>query len=89
MSVCLSANLHDPEKCDFKIRGKKRLDVKVSNEYPSVRVLDMTTSICPDGVTCPSLIGGLPIYRDNSHMSNSFSKTLDQDLQAALEYMLK
>jgi peptidoglycan/LPS O-acetylase OafA/YrhL len=47
-------------------------------------VIDMTPLICPDGATCPVVIDGMIVYRDNQHMTATFAASLRASLEASL-----
>jgi peptidoglycan/LPS O-acetylase OafA/YrhL len=40
------------------------------------KIIDLYSFICPQLDRCHSVIGGVPIYADTNHISDSFSKTL-------------
>lgn len=50
----------------------------------TVKTLDMSDLIC-DEKTCYTVIGGLIVYFDQGHLTNSFVKTLRPEISAALE----
>ena len=42
---------------------------------PSVTLLDLTDSFC-NANTCPTILGGIPVYRDTNHISTRFAAQL-------------
>ncbi|GMA25105.1 hypothetical protein GCM10025864_28640 [Luteimicrobium album] len=51
---------------------------------PGAKSLDLTDFYCRDDV-CPSVIGGVDVYRDNSHMTTTFTKTLSPYIWRGLQ----
>lgn len=43
-----------------------------------VNIIDMYSFICPEIYRCSSVIGGIPVYADTNHLSDSFAKSLGQ-----------
>ncbi|MEY3561382.1 MAG: hypothetical protein RL068_534 [Actinomycetota bacterium] len=54
-------------------------------EVPGVSGLDLTPVLCPDGETCPVIMDGVIVYRDGSHMTNTFTRTLVDEFEAKLK----
>jgi len=50
-------------------------DIEVARRIPTVGVLDLTDHFCGQHV-CPAIKDGIIIYRNNNHLTASFSKTL-------------
>jgi peptidoglycan/LPS O-acetylase OafA/YrhL len=59
---------------------------------PEAAVVDMSPVLCPDGETCPAVIGNVLVYRTGSHISDTFAETateaLSQELAAATDGQL-
>ncbi len=51
---------------------------------PKVTTLDLADHLC-EPVVCPAVIGAVPVYFDNSHLSATFSRTLVPYIAPALE----
>jgi peptidoglycan/LPS O-acetylase OafA/YrhL len=49
-----------------------------------VNVLDVTDRFCKDG-ECQGVVGGVIAYFDQGHMSSTFSKTLEPDVEKAVK----
>lgn len=55
-----------------------------ASAFSNVSMLDMTSSVCP-GNTCKADRGGLVVFRDDQHMTASFSRTLAPQLAKAIK----
>jgi hypothetical protein len=55
---------------------------------PGATTLDLADHICGPTV-CPAVIGGVPVYFDNSHLSATFARTLVPYIEPALERALR
>jgi len=79
--TCLSEHVGDPAACSFPRRGHTALDEPLSiaehraaRRLDGIRFVDPTDILCPAGVRCPVVTGdGIIIYRDDSHMTATFS----------------
>jgi peptidoglycan/LPS O-acetylase OafA/YrhL len=95
MSVpdCLSAHLNDYRQCAysrataFGSNMGRRENVAVAASGASLIVL--TDSICPGTGSCPVVINGMIVFRDQHHLTATFSASLgpvlDQKLVAILD----
>ncbi|WP_181436348.1 acyltransferase family protein [Curtobacterium sp. MCBD17_008] len=52
------------------------------------QVVDLTDLYCTD-TTCPAVIGGVLVYRDKTHITNTFAKTLRPFLERGIERALQ
>ncbi|GAA1149429.1 acyltransferase family protein [Ornithinicoccus hortensis] len=50
---------------------------------PEVPLIDLTDYICP-GDRCPAVIGGVAVFRDSNHLSNTYVSSLTPALEDAL-----
>ncbi len=77
--TCLSGALRDWSRCAFPRSASTTPDpVRVLLDAGLVRgvaQLDVTDLICPDA-TCPAASGGVLLYRDESHLSDTFVRAL-------------
>jgi peptidoglycan/LPS O-acetylase OafA/YrhL len=48
----------------------------LGSQLPGVESLDLTPTLCPDLISCPVIIDNRIVYRDGSHLSLTFIKTL-------------
>jgi hypothetical protein len=60
---------------------------KAVGSHPGVHVADFRKEFCPNN--CPAVIKGVTVYRDFSHISSSFAKTLLPDLDASIPAVFK
>ena len=51
-------------------------------------VVNPVSEFCPDTLTCPPVINGTAVYRDNSHVSVSFAEKLRPMLEANIRKLL-
>ncbi|NQW90375.1 acyltransferase [Curtobacterium sp. VKM Ac-2861] len=62
----------------------------VDRVHGAARLVDLTDSYCTDTV-CPAVIGGVLVYRDQTHLTNTFATTLapylGDEIDAALAAM--
>ncbi len=85
---CVARHLDDSTECDGQAAAwilPDPLDEEVrALADPRVQAVDMNEYFCPDGTTCPSVIGGVIVYRDNVHMTATYARTLAPMLAAHL-----
>jgi peptidoglycan/LPS O-acetylase OafA/YrhL len=55
-----------------------------ASDFDNVRVVDMTSIVCPEG-TCAAERNGTPIYRDERHLTANFVASLAPALAAELD----
>ncbi|MDQ1295143.1 MAG: hypothetical protein QG608_3028 [Actinomycetota bacterium] len=90
LPACVSENLSAPQRCDFPRKGHADLDAQLfSTERKAVaangvHVLRTTPLVCPRG-NCPALsqTGNLT-YKDDNHLTGSYSRELGPALAAQL-----
>lgn len=90
--ACLSKNVDDENKCEFKRAGHTYLDEPLAQAEKAaapnaVRFIDLTDRLCP-GDTCPVMENGNVIYRDGHHLTMGYSATLAEPLREAIEAAL-
>lgn len=86
MPSCVSDDPEHPQLCDFP-QSKASLtkyDLPVLRSIPGIQVVDFTDRFCMDGV-CPAVIDGVFVYRDQGHITNTFSKTFAADFAMMLK----
>ncbi|MFB9312596.1 acyltransferase family protein [Nocardioides plantarum] len=54
-------------------------------EKAKIPFLDMTDYICPEGKTCPPIVGNILVYRQGSHITKTYVESLAPVLGRALE----
>jgi peptidoglycan/LPS O-acetylase OafA/YrhL len=78
-SKCLEElDVIEPDSCDTT-RAKAfpfpNTFAASAKEVRGAKYVDLTDYYC-DEKTCPSVIGGVNVYRDNSHLTTTYTKTL-------------
>lgn len=78
----------DPVDCAVP-RAGSLADVNPARDLaaPGVRLVDLTQWICPDDF-CPGVIGNVAVYRDDNHLSRTYSRTLAPSLAEQLPLSL-
>lgn len=51
---------------------------------PGVRIIDMTSAICPDGEQCPAVMVDVLVYRAGSHLTRTFVESVEPQLAREL-----
>ncbi|WP_281249968.1 acyltransferase family protein [Rhodococcoides yunnanense] len=83
---CLVGHLDNPQICAtprdeaFGTRGLAQLSAARS---APVTLLDVTSAICP-GDPCLPVIGGVMVYRDRTHLTATYSRSLGPTLDEAI-----
>lgn len=85
---CVADNIGDPDACTFDRdegieRSAKPVQRAAAERVPGVRTIDMVDSICPDDV-CVPVIGNVLVYRQTSHLTDTYVQTLTDDLAEQL-----
>jgi TusA-related sulfurtransferase len=82
---CVSEELQDLETCSFRpVRDEgTEFDARAVARAPGTYLVDVTGEICP-GDLCRAVIGNALVYRDNSHLSATFARTLTPWLEEGL-----
>ncbi|MGE5409094.1 MAG: acyltransferase family protein [Syntrophothermus sp.] len=82
---CVSEDLEHLQACAFKrVRNPNlEFDVRAARSLPRTHLIDVTTEICP-GEVCRAVIGNALVYRDKSHLTATFARTLSPWIEAGL-----
>ncbi|WP_165699980.1 acyltransferase family protein [Ornithinimicrobium ciconiae] len=74
---CAAENIDDLRACDFPPREPQgeALMAALSQEA-DLPLLDLRPWICPEGAECPVAIGGQLIYRQGSHITDTYGRSL-------------
>jgi hypothetical protein len=77
MTDCASEHLDDLKRCSFEPGAEyaDSLDQRAAREVDGVSMIDLTPAICAEG-ECFGVIGNALVYRDDDHMTYTFSRTL-------------
>jgi hypothetical protein len=93
--VCLAENVHAPDKCQFSLASQtegltsenqfpgRRAAVAAAAAAAGVPVIDPTGWFC-SATGCPVILRDTLIYRDATHMTQSFSRALEPMIGRAL-----
>ncbi len=81
---CVADNLDNLEACTFdREEGIERSAAPVqqaaADRVDGVRTIDMTEFICPEE-TCVPVIGNVLVYRQTSHITSTYARTLAPEL---------
>ncbi|HEU5152842.1 MAG TPA: acyltransferase family protein [Iamia sp.] len=77
--ACLAEHGEDTDACDMPLADDERVVAynealrEVVGRRDDVTLVDPTPIVCPDG-TCPALIDGRVVHRDDDHISASFAR---------------
>lgn len=82
---CVSEDLSHLEACAFKRVHDWDLefDVRAAEATPGTHLIDLTAEICP-GELCRAVIGNALVYRDKSHLTATFARTLSPWIEEGL-----
>ncbi len=82
---CVSEDLQNLQSCAFRrVRDRdKEFDVRAARAAPGAHLIDLTAEICP-GDLCRAVIGNALVYRDKSHLTATFARTLSPWIEAGL-----
>ncbi|MEQ1872992.1 MAG: acyltransferase family protein [Ilumatobacteraceae bacterium] len=85
---CVSTHRDDLAACTFESAtalqpegGSLRATAR---ELPSVHYVDLNPAICP-GAVCPVVVGGVLVYSDRTHLTDTYVQTLTPTLASALQ----
>ena len=74
---CVSEDIDHLASCSFPLPREwdRDFDVRAAAESPDTKLIDLTAEICPSDV-CRAVIGNALVYRDKSHLTATFARTL-------------
>ena len=75
----------DPSSCSTKERDSLRPDVQLAaaKAATGVHVIDLTDDFCTAG-SCPAVIGGVLVYRNVQHVTQTYIRSLAPALERAM-----
>lgn len=87
--VCLWRNSNDVSKCaanaSLSLKSQNPvIDIKNKEELNSFYPVDLTNTICSDGL-CPAAFNGYPAMRDNNHFTESYILHIAPALEKSLD----
>jgi hypothetical protein len=82
---CVSEDLEHLESCAFpRVHDRnKEFDVRAARSAPGGHLIDINREICPRNL-CRAVIGNALVYRDKSHLSATFARTLAPGIERGL-----
>jgi hypothetical protein len=86
---CVADHPRDVGRCAFDAdRGVAESSAPVlrgaAEAVPGVSVVDMTSTICPGDDRCPAVIDDVLVYRAGSHLTRTFTVSVERQLATAL-----
>ena len=75
---CVAASLDRLRRCAFTRRqglDRPSVDRRAARRVRGVRLIDATSRFCPHRL-CPAVIGDVLVYRDGSHLTATYVKTM-------------
>ncbi|MCW2830189.1 MAG: acyltransferase [Aeromicrobium sp.] len=86
---CVATNAKDLTKCSFdKARGigdsAAPVQRKAVEGVEGVAVIDMTDVVCPDATRCSAVIGNVLVYRQGSHITETYVDSTQRQMSAKL-----
>jgi peptidoglycan/LPS O-acetylase OafA/YrhL len=83
---CVSEDLGNLESCAFsRVRNwDLEFDDRAAKAVPGTQLIDVTAEICP-GELCRAVIGNALVYRDKTHLTATFARTLSPWIEKGLE----
>jgi peptidoglycan/LPS O-acetylase OafA/YrhL len=80
---CVSEDIQHLDRCAFPRPHEwdREYDVRAANAFPATHLVDLTDEICPAEI-CRAVIGNALVYRDKSHLTATFARTLEPMLES-------
>jgi peptidoglycan/LPS O-acetylase OafA/YrhL len=89
---CLSAYLSDYRKCNYarsvafnSYYGKRE---EIASEESGVPLIDLAQAICPGTGTCPVVMDGMIMFRDQHHLTATYAASLGPEIDRQLTALL-
>jgi peptidoglycan/LPS O-acetylase OafA/YrhL len=82
---CVSEKLQHLDSCAFPLvhDKSKEFDARAAEAAPDTHLIDVTPEICPSGL-CRAVIGNALVYRDKSHLTATYARTLAPSIERDL-----
>lgn len=82
---CVADHADDVRQCAFDLdeglaESAAPVLRKAAESLPGVRIIDMAAAICPDGKSCPAVMGDVLVYRAGSHLTRTFVVSVEKQL---------
>jgi len=83
---CVSERLQHLDSCAFPyVHDKAReFDARAAEAAPDAHLIDVTPEICPADL-CRAVIGNALVYRDKSHLTATYARTLAPSIERGLK----
>ncbi len=86
---CVAENPDDLAACTFDRQegveaSSAPLFQAAAEQVPGARLVDVRDAICPDEEVCVPVIGGVLVYRQTSHITDTYARTLRPVLEDAM-----
>jgi peptidoglycan/LPS O-acetylase OafA/YrhL len=86
---CVAQNLDDLRQCSFDRKEAIAVSgtptqLAAAAKVPAVEIIDMADTLCPDRTRCAPVIGNVLVYRQGTHITNTYVLSAQQQLAAAL-----
>jgi peptidoglycan/LPS O-acetylase OafA/YrhL len=80
---CVSEDIQHLERCAFDRPHEwdREYDVRAAKAHPATHLIDLDDEICPSEV-CRAVIGNALVYRDKSHLTATFARTLEPMIES-------
>jgi peptidoglycan/LPS O-acetylase OafA/YrhL len=89
---CLSTYLSDYRKCEYSQRvgfgSAMGTREEIAADETGARLIDLTSEICPGTGNCPAVINNMIVWRDEHHLTATFSASLGPAIDAQLVAIL-
>ncbi len=82
---CVSEDLQNLQDCAFPEPREwtRDFDERAAEATPGTHLIDLTAEICPSRL-CRAVIGNALVYRDKSHLTATFARTLSPWIETGL-----
>ena len=82
---CVSERLQHLESCAFPwVRdAATEFDARAAKAAPGAALINLTAQICPNDL-CRAVIGNALVYRDKSHLTATYARTLAPNIERGL-----
>ncbi|WFE35068.1 acyltransferase family protein [Micromonospora sp. WMMD975] len=88
---CVSLHRDRLTECGFSRETAAALSIsqeRAAAGLPGVVALNLNDAICP-AASCPPIIGGVLVYRDNNHLTATYAGTLGPRLGSSLDELVR
>ena len=85
---CVARHLDDLRRCSFERKEAIAMSgtptqLAAAAKVPAVEVIDMADTLCPEA-RCAPVIGNVLVYRQGTHITNTYILSAQKQLAAAL-----